>query len=273
MTKSLVRNRSHSETGFFGGHGRTKSMGVMHRGLIGAEGTADRNTSLTSKSPVREAIVQKENSTRRLAAARLSKASSVLETRGTPSELGITAQAASVQLVRPSAETSKPSFHRAKTFNLEDAFSPTLGKPTVFGGLEVVTEKVTASYMQPTRASLAAQRRRREKESAQASTTVDEKVGARHQRRTSRNNEFASPLKRPTTATMLTTGCSSGGTSQLTMGSTQQSVGGATRTKADQRRPRRDSGAAANLSFNDSSAASANTALAKPQPRQTLLQL
>ena len=42
VTRSLVRNRSHSEDAFFRGQERRKSMekGVLHRGLIGAEGTA-----------------------------------------------------------------------------------------------------------------------------------------------------------------------------------------------------------------------------------------
>ena len=46
VTRSLVRNRSHSEDAFFRGQERRKSLekGVLHRGLIGAEGTAPAQT-------------------------------------------------------------------------------------------------------------------------------------------------------------------------------------------------------------------------------------
>ena len=46
VTQSLVRNRSHSEDAFFRGQERRKSLekGVLHRGLIGAEGTAPAQT-------------------------------------------------------------------------------------------------------------------------------------------------------------------------------------------------------------------------------------
>ena len=40
--------------------------------------------------------------------------------------------------------------------NLEEVFSPMLGKPTVFGDLDIITETVPCSYMQPTKASIAA---------------------------------------------------------------------------------------------------------------------
>ena len=63
--------------------------------------------------------------------------------------------------------------------------------------------------MQPTRASLAAQRQRKEKEGTNTPANLEDKV---RQRRASMKNELASPLKRPSTA--IATGCSSGGTFQ-----------------------------------------------------------
>ena len=108
VTKSLIRNRSHSEDAFFK-RDRKQSLdkGFMHRGLIGAEGTAN-----PSQSPDREVIIQKENSTRRLRNTRISKAGSFLESKETPPELNLSTQMNPIQEVRPSGATSKPSFGR-----------------------------------------------------------------------------------------------------------------------------------------------------------------
>ena len=71
ITRSLVRNRCKSEDAFFRGKDRMKSMekGVLHRGLIGAEGTAPVQSGTNGESGAeerREVLIQKENSTRRV---------------------------------------------------------------------------------------------------------------------------------------------------------------------------------------------------------------
>ena len=84
VTKSLVRNRSHSEDAFFKGKDRMKSMerGVLHRGLIGAEGTAPPQGG---DSEEREVFMTKENSTRRLRGSRFgNKAASFCEGQDAP---------------------------------------------------------------------------------------------------------------------------------------------------------------------------------------------
>ena len=103
VTKSLIKNRSHSEDAFFKNkRDRKQSLdkGFMHRGLIGAEGTAN-----VSVSPDREVIVQKENSTRRLRGTRISKTGSFLESKETPPELNLSTQMNPIQQVRPSGTT------------------------------------------------------------------------------------------------------------------------------------------------------------------------
>lgn len=50
---------------------------------------------------------------------------------------------------------------KTKEFSFEEACSPMLGKPTVFGDLGVISETVPCGYMQPTKASLAANRLRK----------------------------------------------------------------------------------------------------------------
>ena len=83
--------------------------------------------------------------------------------------------------MRPSAVTSKPSFvskyasvkpaqaalsgsnKQSKEFmeSIDDAFSPMLSsKPIIFGDLGVINETVPCSYMQPTKASLAAKKQK-----------------------------------------------------------------------------------------------------------------
>jgi len=55
--------------------------------------------------------------------------------------------------VRHSNTTQKFSSNsKTKEFNPTDAFSPMLGRPTVFGDLEIVKETVACGYMQPTKA-------------------------------------------------------------------------------------------------------------------------
>ena len=71
-----------------------------------------------------------------------------------------------MQEVRPSGATLKPSFGKSKTMEktaLDDAFSPMLSKTMYFGDLEQINEKVSCNYMQPTKASLAAQKQRKDK--------------------------------------------------------------------------------------------------------------
>ena len=79
--------------------------------------------------------------------------------------------------------------------NYEEALAPQLGKPTVFGDLDVITEAVPCNYMQPTKASIAAQ----------------QDMGAvARKRKASRNNEFSSPMKRPGTANVTSSSMGAG---------------------------------------------------------------
>ena len=169
----------------------------MHRGLIGAEGTAPFSPTGGEN---REIMFQKEGATRRLRHSRMGSStannSSLLEsTKETPA-----------QEVRPSGAPLKPSFGKSKSkdWSIEEAMAPKLSKPIAFGDLGVITEAVPASYMQPTKASLAAQNRRKEREreaTANNQTSVEDKFGGMRRRAASRNNEFSSPIKRPGTAT------------------------------------------------------------------------
>ena len=129
----------------------------MHRGLIGAEGTAPFSPT---GGESREVVFQKEGATRRLRHSRMGSStannSSLLETT----------KETQAQEVRASGAPLKPSFGKSKSrdFSIEEAMAPNLGKPIVFGDLGVITEAVPASYMQPTKASLAAQNKRKERE-------------------------------------------------------------------------------------------------------------
>ena len=143
VTKSLIHKRSVSEDAFFrskDGSFKPREKGVMHRGLIGAEGTAPFSPTGGEN---REIMFQKEGATRRLRHSRMGSStannSSLLETtKETPA-----------QEVRPSGAPLKPSFGKSKSkdFSIEEAMAPNLGKPIVFGDLGVITEAVPASYM------------------------------------------------------------------------------------------------------------------------------
>ena len=83
---------------------------------------------------------------------------------------------------------------------LDDAFSPMLSKTMYFGDLEQINEKVSCNYMQPTKASLAAQKQRKDK--LEQEIADDTRAIGTRRSLVSRN----SPLKRPsTTANSLST--------------------------------------------------------------------
>ena len=90
--------------------------------------------------------------------------------------------------------------------SLDEVFSPQLGKPTVFGDLDVISETVPCGYMQPTKASIAARQNKIAKEAAAMATFNEDKsqLARRKYATQSRNSELGgsastSPLKRPMT--------------------------------------------------------------------------
>lgn len=99
-------------------------------------------------------LVQKEGTTRKITDPFMRRSNSSMDepsrmTYSKPSKLDI-----------GNSKSFNKGAAKQKSINFDEYFNPVLGKPTVFGDLEVVNEAVgmNQSYMQPTKAFIKKQR-------------------------------------------------------------------------------------------------------------------